>query len=116
MDSVDYCDYQNNQFLQIHTTADRSIKTINSNRNATSQFPENSLLSLLPYHVTSCPLSSAVSCLSTRTDVIHSFEKTSPYHEELLLQHLHLDYLDCMDNPLDQDKWAIGNRDALLDI
>ena len=104
LDSLDYCDYQNNQFPKERTPpcGDQSIKTItNSNRNATSQFPENSSLSPLPCPVTSRPLSSAVLALSAHPDMNHSFPKTHSDHDDPLLQPLHLGHLDCMDNPLD---------------
>ena len=101
LDCLDYCDFQNNEFptLEPHYSCDQPIKTItNSNRTATSQFPENSSLRRLPCQVTPCPLSSAVSTLPGRN---HKVPRTGPNSDDHLQQHLNTEHLDCMDNPLD---------------
>ena len=101
LDCLDYCDFQNNEFptLEPHHSCDQPIKTItNSNRTATSQFPENSSLRRLPCQVTPCPLSSAVSTLPGRN---HKVPRTGPNSDDHLQQHLNTEHLDCMDNPLD---------------
>ena len=101
LDCLDYCDFQNNEFptLEPHYSCDQPIKTItNSNRTATSQFPENSSLRRLPCQVTPCPLSSA---LSTLPGMNHKVPETGPNPDDHLQQHLNTEHLDCMDNPLD---------------
>ena len=104
LDCLDYCDFQNNEFpkLEPNNSCDQPIKTItNSNRTATSQFPENSSLRRLPCQVTPCPLSSAVSTLPGRN---HKVPRTGPNSDDHLQQHLNTEHLDCMDNPLDASK------------
>ena len=101
LDCLDYCDFQNNEFPKQETdySCDQPIKTItNSNRTATSQFPENSSLSRLPCQVTPCPLSST---LSTLPCMNHKVPETGPNHDDHLQQHRNTEHLDCMDNPLD---------------
>ena len=104
MDSLDYCDFQINQFKNTRTDpcGDQSRKTItNSNRNATSQFPENSSLSPLPCQLTHRPLTSPKAPVSAHQDMNHSFLKDDSGYEDHLLPPLHMDDLDSMDNPLD---------------